>query len=113
MHPLTGSMSPKSSGSRKISRWRGFASDLRRARVNGKPLPYCRNAICPEAHPLKFPSLLLDAGAEACFQFAWSAGRDRKNLPLVKPIIIDLVGITLGFVALYFSVPLAQSVSVT
>jgi hypothetical protein len=43
----------------------------------------------------------LDAGAEACFQFAWSAGRDRKNLPLVKPIIIDLVGITLGFVALY------------
>jgi hypothetical protein len=43
----------------------------------------------------------LDAGTEACIQFAWSAGRDRKNLPLVKPIIIDLVGITLGFVALY------------
>ena len=32
MHPLTGSMSPKSAGSRKISRWRGFASDLWRAR---------------------------------------------------------------------------------
>jgi hypothetical protein len=67
MHPLTGSMSPKSAGSRKISRWRGFASDLWRARVNGKPLPYCRNAICPEAHPLKFDPSYWTLGLKPAF----------------------------------------------
>jgi hypothetical protein len=36
-------------------------------RQDGKPLPYCRNAICPEAHPLKFDPSYWTLGLKPAF----------------------------------------------
>jgi hypothetical protein len=70
-------------------------------RILSDPPTYEFSIGLPVTHPLKFDPSYWTQGLTPVFNLRGQLAAIRKNLPLIKPTLIDLAGITLGFVALY------------
>jgi hypothetical protein len=70
-------------------------------RIFSDPPTYEFSIGLPVTHPLKFDPCYWTQGLKPVFNLHSQLAAIRQNLPLVKPIAVDLVGIALGFIALY------------
>jgi hypothetical protein len=65
------------------------------------PATYEFSIGMPVTHPLRFDPSYWTQGLKPVFNLHGQLAAIRENLPLIKPIVIELAGMTLGFVALY------------
>jgi hypothetical protein len=71
-------------------------------RILSDPATYEFSIGLPVTHPLKFDPAYWTQGLKPVFSLPGQLAAIRKNLPLLKPVVIDLLGITGGFIGLYF-----------
>ena len=71
-------------------------------RILSDPPTYEFSIGLPVTHPLKFDPSYWTHGLKPVFNLRGQLAAIRKNLPLIRPTLIELLGVTLGLVALYF-----------
>lgn len=65
------------------------------------PATYEFSIGLPVTHPLRFDPSYWTQGLKPAFNFHGQLAAIRKNLPLIKPILKELAGITMGFLILF------------
>lgn len=67
------------------------------------PATYEFSIGLPVTHPLRFDPSYWTQGLKPAFRLRGQLAAIRENLPLVKPIVLELAGMTLGFLVLFLA----------